>query len=109
MDEANNANGTLQPQRSDWSAARDDGAKVFVAGGADNVTEMVAGFRWSDGLCLQLVRGQSDLERTAKATGMDTSAVDAWIADLKSADLTERDLDEVRASIIGHILALGTE
>jgi hypothetical protein len=40
---------------------------------------------------------------------IDTSAAEDWLADLKSSDLTQPNLDVVRSQMIGHILSLQNE
>lgn len=46
------------------------------------------------------------LIENAKANGKDTSSAESWLADLKSSDLTTRNLDSVRSEMIDHILSL---
>lgn len=41
---------------------------------------------------------------TAKVRGKDVTAAEAWLTNLKSSDLTMRDLDAVRSGMIGYIL-----
>ncbi|UCG54951.1 MAG: hypothetical protein JSV32_01650 [Dehalococcoidia bacterium] len=42
----------------------------------------------------------------AKTAGEDTSAAEAWLANLKSSDLTTQDLNDVRSDMINYILSL---
>jgi hypothetical protein len=44
----------------------------------------------------------------AKADGIDTNAVETWLAGLKNADLKAMDLDTVRSEMIASILSLNT-
>ncbi len=209
IDEADDAHGTLQPQRADWVSARAAGAKVFASGGPDNVIDMVDiqdlmvrsdapsaseaatwhshghkicsyanpqtgaespeiyrrnfglllwqkdfdgamdfAYNWSEGNqiwndfsapgnhykshaftyptssgivdtiewegyreAVTDIRYLYTLFRavtTAKGAGKDTSAIDSWIANLKSSNLANENLDDIRASIISYILTLST-
>ena len=41
----------------------------------------------------------------AKANGKDASFAESWLADLKSSDLTTKNLDNVRSEMIEHVLS----
>lgn len=44
--------------------------------------------------------------QTAKAAGKDTSAAEAWLADLKASDLAAQNLDAIRAQMVNYLLGL---
>jgi hypothetical protein len=80
---------------------------VFAYPTMDGVIDTVQWEGWREGVDdVRYLTTLLDLTEEAKGEGKDTSSVESWLADLKNADLTTKDLDTVRSEMIGHILSL---
>lgn len=82
---------------------------VFAYPTANGVIDTIEWEGWREGV--DDVRYLTTLLETiheAKAEGKNTTDVENWLAGLKSSDLTKRDLNSVRSTIIDYILSLNS-
>ncbi|GAG19546.1 unnamed protein product, partial [marine sediment metagenome] len=80
---------------------------VFAYPTMDGVIDTVQWEGWREGVDdIRYLTTLLDLIEEAKGEGKDTSSAESWLADLKDADLTTKDLDTVRSEMIGYILSL---
>jgi len=79
---------------------------VFAYPTIDGVIDTIQWEGWREGVD-DIRYLTTVLELIEEARGSkDTSAIESWLADLKSSDLTKKDLDAVRLEMINHILYL---
>ncbi len=90
-----------------WKRVYRDHAFVYPAAGGVIDTIQWEGYR--EGIDdIKYITTLRQKINAAKAAGKDASAAEAYVSSLASSDLKSKDLNQVRAEIIGHILSLSS-